>query len=504
MTTETNTILRDALYGISREIKCLDHGYVRLIDSLPRIIEHSDRDTLEHRITQAARISFGQGLKSKKQDEELIKYLAENGHSSPFEQISFVYEICCPLYVLGHLVRHRTAKLNVFSFRYAEAEENFYIPEDYRKQSTLNHQSSNQSGLSEDEISQRSQELENHCKSSYQLYKKMLEQGVAREIARSVLPANIYTRLIFQMDLNNLAFKFFPLRCDENCQYETRVFALAMRELIRPLVPITLSILETPRVTLSENEIAIMRGMKTCSERKKKKITQNKELLESWGYQITDLEQETDPEVDSEQTSPEIPSSTSSSSSSSSITTTQERSVQEIMNEFSEDLKRAKTKLNIALNDPEILSQMYKVFKEYYSVNNFTFLDSLMLADYDLTKESSRVYEPNSEITGETLIGIFIKNMMKAHPDIRVARLFIFDDCLKGVEIPRSYAMYLQFFQVVDGKLIYLPIRENQPMESGIPIVDGLISSIDQIFSESVRECAIFMNKFYQSLQKSS
>lgn len=216
-------------------------GSVRLVDCMPRMVP--DDRGCDFAIVRNARVSTGNGLKSPDADQSLIKRLYNDNHTSPFESVSFVFEITCPLFVAIHFIRHRTAKINMFSQRYASVDKldldtKWYSPAP-RMQHTRNHQ-----GSADDCIDVEHQVLlqdmidkaNKHLMAISEIYTKMIENGMAREVARYCLPESCFTKMYFEMDLNNL-IKFFRLRCAEDTQWETRVFAIAMKELVKPLLP---------------------------------------------------------------------------------------------------------------------------------------------------------------------------------------------------------------------------------------------------------------------------
>lgn len=219
-----------------------DGGYVRLVDSLPRLVPRGRG--VDFAIVRNARVSTGNGLKSLEQDKALIKRLYKDNHTSPFESVSFVFEISCPLFVATHFIRHRTAKINMFSQRYAsidkqELEKEWHTPSTIRLQSKNNNQGSSLEEIPMDKkmnLISTLDQIETHLLEINNLYHSLVAQGMSRELARYCLPQSTYTKFYFEMDLNNL-LKFFRLRCAEDTQYETRVFALAMRQLIMPLLP---------------------------------------------------------------------------------------------------------------------------------------------------------------------------------------------------------------------------------------------------------------------------
>ncbi len=222
-------IVEEAEALLDQEIKVLDKGFVRLVDYMGG----------DQRIVQAARVSYGSGTKSYRQDRGLIHYLIKNWHTSPFEQVQLTFHTKMPIFVARQWVRHRTARLNEISGRYSVMKDEFYVPapEHIRPQSENNKQ-----GRSEDRFtSEQEQEIiglfANEQKSVYQNYEKLLELNVAREIARNNLPLSLYTEWYWQIDLHNL-FHFLRLRMDAHAQYEIRVFAEAISMCAKAVAPI--------------------------------------------------------------------------------------------------------------------------------------------------------------------------------------------------------------------------------------------------------------------------
>ncbi len=226
----------DILEGKELEIKCLDKGFVRLIDVMPRL---SDDGAADFAIVQAARVSYGNGTKTINEDRGLIRYLMRHQHTTPFEMVEFKFHCKMPIMVARQWIRHRTANVNEYSGRYSIIKDEYYIPteDNVRKQSTKNKQGGEET-FSEGEWF--IQDLEGSARDAYDLYTKYLAEGVSREQARMVLPLNFYTEWYWKIDLHNL-FHFLALRCDSHAQYEIRVFADAMLKLIEPVVPISLS-----------------------------------------------------------------------------------------------------------------------------------------------------------------------------------------------------------------------------------------------------------------------
>jgi len=249
------------LYGMDEErvpiefssepTKVLDKGLVSLAEVMPSMAPKGR--TVEYVIVRSARISYGQELGTDlKRDKELIKYLYRNLHTSVFEGISFTFFLRIPNHIATHLIRHRTAKLNVLSQRYTDmSEAGYYNPRDFveamrakpppgksKQGSTLEMNDAKRRKL--DELVEKSEAV---VEQVFSLYREMIEAGVAKECARSILPQGTYVDMYYTMDLNNL-LKFFNLRMDENAQYETRVYARAMYDLVKPLIPTVAEVFE--------------------------------------------------------------------------------------------------------------------------------------------------------------------------------------------------------------------------------------------------------------------
>lgn len=220
---------------IDKEFQVLDHGFVRLVDYL-------GGDT---RIVQSARVSYGEGTKTLREDKALIDYLLRNKHTSPFEQVILTFHVKMPIFVARQWIRHRTARLNEISGRYSVMKEEFYVPkaEEVRFQSRRNKQ-----GSSQDEVPlalrQRIIELlQQEQTQAYQIYEGLLEDGIARELARINLPLSLYTEMYWQIDLNNL-FHFLRLRMDWHAQYEIRVYGDAIAKIVQAVAPLAFEAFE--------------------------------------------------------------------------------------------------------------------------------------------------------------------------------------------------------------------------------------------------------------------
>ena len=236
----------------------LDHGFVRVIDYMGD----------DAAICQAARVSYGKGTKSVQNDEGLIRYLMRHWHSTPFEMCEIKLHVKLPVFVARQWIRHRTANVNEYSARYSILDREFYIParEDLAAQSVVNNQG--RGGVLEGEEAARVLEIlkadSNRC---YDNYEKMISQdgqdGLARELARMNLPANVYTQWYWKVDLHNL-FHFLRLRADAHAQYEIRVYADAICAMVADWVPAAYKAFEDYRLggaTLSGRALDCVRKM---------------------------------------------------------------------------------------------------------------------------------------------------------------------------------------------------------------------------------------------------
>ena len=221
------------------KINCLDHGFVQLLDCMPRLIRDNE-DSADYAISEAARTSYERELKTVTDDKTLIRYLMRHNHTSPLEMIEFKFKMKVPMYICTQIIRHRTASLNILSGRYSVMPEEFYIPaiDDIRMQSKTNTQGS-ENNLDEHMSDCVISDIKELCKKSFTVYKDFLEAGVAREIARGVLPYNLYTVMYWKIDLKNL-LHFINLRSDHHAQKEVQVFSNAILSLIKPIVPWTI------------------------------------------------------------------------------------------------------------------------------------------------------------------------------------------------------------------------------------------------------------------------
>ena len=188
-------------------------------------------------IVQAARVSYGQGTSKVSQDRGLIRYLMRHRHTTPFEMVEFKFHCKMPIFVARQWVRHRTANINEYSLRYSEARDEFYFPdpEHIQFQSALNKQG--RSGEVPLELKQKVLDyFKEISERSFTMYQELNEAGIARELARSLLPVNIYTEWYWKNDLHNL-LHFIGLRSDSHAQYEIRVYSDAMAVSVKAVAP---------------------------------------------------------------------------------------------------------------------------------------------------------------------------------------------------------------------------------------------------------------------------
>ena len=250
--------LEDILY---RPLKVLDHGFVRVIDYMGD----------DSAIVQAARVSYGRGTRKAREDRDLIRYLLRHRHTTPFEMCEIKLHVKLPLFVARQWLRHRTASVNEYSARYSRLDREFYVPDAAHLQPVLEEQikrqrssrtgmtdlfetdeatgrrkelltqsRSNKQGregaLAKEEATEALRRINAHSKTSYGVYENLLNEdeagarkdperaGIARELARTVLPVNYYTQFYWKSDLHNL-LHFLALRADAHAQYEIRAYA---------------------------------------------------------------------------------------------------------------------------------------------------------------------------------------------------------------------------------------------------------------------------------------
>ncbi len=288
--------LEEILY---KAVPVLDHGFVRVIDYMGD----------DAAIVQAARVSYGKGTKKVSEDRGLINYLLRHRHTTPFEMCEIKFHVKLPIFVARQWIRHRTANVNEYSARYSILDREFYVPDrryldrhliekrierqleergqhdlfgppepvplaELAAQSKSNRQGRDQA-LTDREAEDVLEWIKAESTREYTIYQKLLNvdeqgkvldpgrHGLARELARMVLPANIYTQWYWKVDLHNL-LHFLSLRADPHAQYEIRVYAEAMLDIVKRWLPITYEAFVQHRlnsVTLSAKAFEIVKRL---------------------------------------------------------------------------------------------------------------------------------------------------------------------------------------------------------------------------------------------------
>ncbi len=231
-------------------IEVLDKGFVRLVDWMGT----------DSTILEAARVSYLSESKGPVDDEKLLNYLWSHMHTSPFEMVKIKFQVKMPIFVARQYIRHRMQNVNETSMRYTEPDDDFYFPTGWRKQDTKNKQGSLDVGddwnpelytfepHETDGIKHRvrvtaTDALKAHCQTCFDLYENLLKVGIARELARMVLPLNIYTQMYVCWDLKNL-LHFVRLRDDLHAQKEIQAFGKAIKSILVELFPWTMAAFE--------------------------------------------------------------------------------------------------------------------------------------------------------------------------------------------------------------------------------------------------------------------
>lgn len=222
---------------IGKRVKVLDKGWIELVDLMPHPESKVSGDLA---IVNAARVSFLGESKGPERDKKLLFYLLRHRHTSPFEMVEFKFRVRAPLVTWWQWVRHRTWNMNAQSGRYTPfKEEDFYVPDVWRKQSADNKQAS-EGALEASDNLELTDKLLRHYDEGYRLYEEALERGVSKEMARLFLPGfSVYYTWVAKIDAHNL-MHFLRLRMASDAQYEIRVYAEAINErFFAPALPWT-------------------------------------------------------------------------------------------------------------------------------------------------------------------------------------------------------------------------------------------------------------------------
>lgn len=251
---EQGTKRIDLLSRHASPVQCLDHGHVRIVDVMGD----------DAAIVQAARVSYGKGTKTVREDRGLIRYLVRHRHTSPLEMCEIKLHVKLPIFVARQWIRHRTAKINEISGRYSILDDEFYIPNGLN---VLAQAKDNKQGrgdaLPRDVVDKFLALTAGNAAETYNEYETSAADGVARELARINLPLNLYTSWYWKVDLHNL-LHFLKLRMDPHAQYEIRVYADAIAKFVEAWVPFAWEAFEEYVLgahTVSRAEMEILRGL---------------------------------------------------------------------------------------------------------------------------------------------------------------------------------------------------------------------------------------------------
>ena len=211
-------------------IPVLDHGFVRLDAAMASDLS----------VANAARVSFARRKDELDEaDEGLIRFLMRERHGTPFEHNAFRFHIRCPIFVAREWFRHRVGSFNEFSMRYAKATDEFYVPEPEDVRTQVGKPGAYTFEPVEDELAERArEELRDVYEHAFAVYERLVQEGVAREIARAALPVGAYTEFYWTVNARSL-MNFVSLRADESAQREIRRYALAVERFLEEEMPVT-------------------------------------------------------------------------------------------------------------------------------------------------------------------------------------------------------------------------------------------------------------------------
>jgi thymidylate synthase (FAD) len=211
-------------------IRVLDHGFVRLDDAMATDLS----------VVNAARVSFARRKEEMDEsDEGLIRFLMRDRHGTPFEHNSFRFHIRTPLFVAREWFRHRIGSFNEFSMRYARATDEFYIPEPEDVRSQVGKPGAYSFEPVSDELAETArEELRAVYEAAYAAYERLVEAGVARELARAAIPVGAYTEFYWTVNARAL-MNFVSLRAADSAQREIRRYADACELFLAEKMPVT-------------------------------------------------------------------------------------------------------------------------------------------------------------------------------------------------------------------------------------------------------------------------
>jgi thymidylate synthase (FAD) len=211
-------------------IPVLDHGFVRLDGAMASDLS----------VVNAARVSFARRKEEMDDaDAGLVRFLMRERHGTPFEHNAFRFHVRCPIFVAREWFRHRIGSFNEFSMRYARATDDFYVPDPEDVRSQVGKPGAYSFESVDPELAEAvREELRRVYEQAYETYERLVQQGVARELARAVLPVGAYTEFFWTVNARAL-MNFVSLRNAETAQREIRRYAAAVESFLGELMPVT-------------------------------------------------------------------------------------------------------------------------------------------------------------------------------------------------------------------------------------------------------------------------
>ena len=235
---------------LGRYYRVLDHGFVALVDYMGS----------DEAVEQAARVSYGAGTRKVSETRGLIRYLRRHHHTTPSEMVEFKFHCAMPMFVARQWIRHRTASVNELSARYSLMPLLFYMPKEQQFELQSHSNKQGREGGAPPEVYREAVERWERLRADAgDAYRWMLEEDVAREIARIDLPLSTYTQWYWKIDLHNL-LHFLSLRVDPRAQWEIQEFARAIAGMVKRVAPLSYEAwvdydLESRPLTRAERDI---------------------------------------------------------------------------------------------------------------------------------------------------------------------------------------------------------------------------------------------------------
>lgn len=218
----------------------INNGFIKVIDKLGT----------DATVVNAARVSYGKQIENlEEKDVKLLNYLAKHGHFSPFRSCIVQFHIKAPEFVGRQFWKHivgsdysfPATQWNEISGRYVQYEPEPYIPETLRKQSQDSKQGSSEEVFDRPDLLEK---MEQGIRSNFKLYDDLIKEGVAKELARIVLPLAFYTEWYWTASLQAI-HHFVKLRKDAHAQKEIQEYAVGMNSLMTELYPYSWNALNT-------------------------------------------------------------------------------------------------------------------------------------------------------------------------------------------------------------------------------------------------------------------